>query len=65
MREPCKIHDPKYWVESFPRGWGHCTECVRIQYEQAEVCPHCGIKKGFAPGIGDCGCEPDPEQKGK
>ena len=29
---------------------------AQAEYAEAPVCPHCGIRKGFAPGTGDCGC---------
>jgi len=57
----CKKHDPSNWVESYPSGIGYCRACTQEQYDAALPCPHCGIKKGFAPGTGDCGCNPDPQ----
>jgi len=60
-KKPCKKHDSKYWVESIPEGAGYCKKCVQERYKNAPVCPHCGIKEGFAPGTGDCGCEEDFE----
>lgn len=56
----CVKHDPENWVESFPVGAGYCRACVLEKYEAAPECPYCRIKKGFAPGTGDCGCDPDP-----
>jgi len=55
----CTKHDPSNWVESYPTGSGHCKACISEKYAKAPVCPHCGIKRGFAMGTGDCGCEVD------
>ena len=52
-------HSKKDWVESVPVGAGYRKACVNEQYEAAGTCPHCGIKYGFAPGTGDCGCQTD------
>ena len=32
-------------------------EEIQNQYDEAPVCRFCGIKEGFAPGTGDCGCD--------
>ena len=48
-------------IPSYPPGEEYCKTCVNIRYEKAPVCPYCGIKKGFATGTGDCGCEVDRE----
>lgn len=57
----CAKHGMTHWVESMPPGNGYCRACVQEEYDAAPVCPHCGIKRGFAMGTGDCGCEVDPD----
>jgi uncharacterized paraquat-inducible protein A len=61
MKKKTCDHKQSDWMESYPPGYGYCRECIKIQYENAPRCPHCGIKQGFAMGTGDCGCEVDPE----
>jgi hypothetical protein len=52
--KPCVNHPKKEGRLVFGRYY--CQECLNKIYENAPVCPTCGIKQGFAPGTGDCGC---------
>lgn len=53
----CGTHGTRGWIESIPRGSGYCQICAQEEYKAAPRCPHCGTKRGFAFGTGDCGCE--------
>jgi hypothetical protein len=46
-------------IVSFPASIeaSYCLECSRKHFQESESCPHCGIKYGYAPGTGNCGCE--------
>jgi hypothetical protein len=61
----CPKHGVDSWVGNPAEGWiqgeSYCSACIRERYLTAPQCPHCGIKQGFAPGTGDCGCDVDPE----
>ena len=54
----CTQHPKGRIVTGIPVGLDttYCRECIAQAYEDAEVCPMCGLKKGFVHGTGDCGC---------
>lgn len=58
----CAKHGNKNVVVSIPPSLtaSYCTKCSQEHYDAAPTCPHCGIKRGYAMGTGDCGCEVDP-----
>lgn len=56
VKRACGTHGTRHWIESVPAGAGYCQQCAKDQYDSASRCPHCGTKRGFAFGTGDCGC---------